>query len=189
MNDQHVIALAAIIQCVLLFANAFLIAWYLLETRRLRKAAQDQVAKSQNQISAAYEQVEALQRQTAIAQYQLEAQVRPALTVIRRGTTLHVVNIGNGPALNLQLVRGRDQTVFSASAKVDTNFGPMVRGSCIAPGESQAKDTYEPCSIGQIRGEDLQLVYESLSGKRYISMIEFDGTGNPCRTMLYATSN
>jgi len=178
MNDQHVIAQAAIVQVLLLAANAVLIAWYLWETRKLRRAAQDQVAQSQAQ-------VDAMRQQVAIAQDQREAQVRPALTVIGKGTTLHVVNVGNGPALNLQLVKGRDQAPFSASSQVDTNFGMRLRGSFVAPGESEAKDTNEKVgAIGQLGGEDLQLIYESLSGKRYVSIIKFDGPGNPCKTTL-----
>jgi hypothetical protein len=186
MNDQHVLALTAIVQIVLLAVNAALIAWYLWETRKLRRAAEDQVTKSQSQASAAYEQVEAMRHQAAIAQDQREAQIRPALTVSGKSATLLVVNIGNGPALNLQLVKGRRQTVLPASSRIETNFGMRVKGSFVAPGESQAKDTNEKVgSIGQLDGEDLQLVYESLSGKKYVSIVEFDGPGNPCKTTFH----
>jgi len=58
MNDQHVTAIATFFQDGLLFVNAGLIAGYLFETRKLRPAAEEQVAKSQSQASAAYEQVE-----------------------------------------------------------------------------------------------------------------------------------
>jgi hypothetical protein len=184
MNDQHVIACAMIFQDVLLLINAVLIAWYLWETHRLRQAGEDQVTKSQRKISATYEQVEAMRQQVAIAQDQREAQIRPALTVIGKGATLWVVNIGSGPALNLQLVKGKNQTVLAASSSVVTTFGMRVKGSCVASGESQ--DTNETVgSIGQLSGEDLQLVYESLSGKKYVSIIEFDGPGNPCKTKLH----
>jgi hypothetical protein len=63
MSDQHVIACAMIFQDVLLLINAGLIAWYLWETHKLRLAAEDQVTKSQSQISATYEQVEAMRQQ------------------------------------------------------------------------------------------------------------------------------
>jgi hypothetical protein len=60
-----------------------------------------------------------------------------------------------------------------------------LRGSFVAPGESEAKDTNEKVgAIGQLGGEDLQLIYESLSGKRYVSIIKFEGPGNPCKTTL-----
>jgi len=190
MSDGHVIAVAAVFQAFLLAVNAVLIFWYLWETRKLRQAAEAQVTASQSQISAAYDQVEAMRHQTAVAQAQLEAQIRPALTVSGRAATLLIVNIGNGPALNLQLVKGRTQTILPGSSRVETNFGMRVKGCCVAPGESQAKDTNEAVgSIGQLRGEDLQLVYESLSGKKYVSIIEFDGPGNPCKTTLYVPPN
>jgi|HubBroStandDraft_1064217.scaffolds.fasta_scaffold58433_3 hypothetical protein len=191
MNDQHVVACAMIFQDILLTANVLLITWYLWETRELRRAAQAQVTKSQSQISATHEQVEVMRRQVTIAQDQLEAQIRPALTLAGKGATFWVVNIGNGSALNLQLVKGRSQTPYlSASSKVDSNFGRRIKGICVAPGDSQAKDTYELIgSFGQVNGEDVQLVYESLSGKRYISMIDFDGTGSPCKTTLHISQN
>src|SRR4029077_13103852 len=154
--------------------------------RKLRLAAEEQGTKSQIQASAAYEQVEAMHQQSAIALEQREAQIRPALTVSGRSSTLVIVNIGSGPALNLQLVKGRNQTVLPASSKVETTFGFPLKGSFVEPGESQAKDTNERIgSHGQIEGEDLQLVYESLSGKKYISLIEFDGRGNPRKTTFH----
>jgi ABC-type sugar transport system ATPase subunit len=116
-----------IFQDVLLAVNAALIAWYLWETRKLRLAAEDQVTKSQSQISATHEQVEAMRQQVAIAQDQREAQIRPALTVIGKGATLWVVNIGNGPALNLQLVRGKNQTVLPVSSRSVSEYSTVNR--------------------------------------------------------------
>jgi len=185
MNDGHVVAITAIIQCLLLFANAFLVFRYLVETRKLRKAAEDQVTKSQSQTSAAYDQVEAMRHQTAVAQAQLEAQIRPALTVTVLNGYLCVTSVGNGPALNLHIVKGRSQTVFSSTAKVETNFGKSLEGACIATGEPPKSMNEVFGAVGQLEGEDLQLVYESLSAKRYISMVKFDGPGNPRKTTLY----
>ena len=57
--------------------------------------------------------------------------------------------------------------------------------SLISPGESQAKDTGERIgSYGQLRGEELQLIYESLSRRKYASVIGFDGGGYPRTTRL-----
>jgi hypothetical protein len=84
-----------------------------------------------------------MRHQAAIAREQLEAQIRPALT-LTVGATFLVVNIGNGPALNLQLVKGRSQTVLPLSSSVETTFGIRLKGSCVAPGESHARDTGEP---------------------------------------------
>lgn len=62
MNDQHVIAVATIVQVLLLLVNAVLIFWYLWETLKLRRAAEDQVTKSQGQVSAAHQQLEVMQQ-------------------------------------------------------------------------------------------------------------------------------
>jgi len=70
MNDQHIIAIAAMVQDALLVLNLVLIAWYLWETHNLRKTAQDQVTKSQDQVAATIEQTKAIRRQVAIAQDQ-----------------------------------------------------------------------------------------------------------------------
>ena len=43
MNDQHIIVIATIAQDCLLLASAILIAWYLFETKKMRKAAEAQV--------------------------------------------------------------------------------------------------------------------------------------------------
>jgi hypothetical protein len=45
MDDAHVIAITTIVQDVLLGLNLFLIAWSLLETYRIRKAAEAQATK------------------------------------------------------------------------------------------------------------------------------------------------
>ncbi|MGA7795345.1 MAG: hypothetical protein WCA19_20080 [Candidatus Acidiferrales bacterium] len=81
MNDQHIIAIATIVQDCLLLASAFLIAWYLYETRKMRKAAEEQVKESQALVVAAQKQLDAGREQTAIAQEQLEGQIRPAIVV------------------------------------------------------------------------------------------------------------
>lgn len=84
-----------------------------------------------------------MRQQVAISQDQSEAQIRAALTLTGKAATLQVVNVGSGPALNLRLVNGQNQTVFQAQARVDTNFGMRVKGDCIAPGEAHAKATNE----------------------------------------------
>jgi hypothetical protein len=84
MNDQHVTAIAAIVQDILLILNALLIAWYLLETRKIRMAAQ-------RQVSASLEQAESASR--------------PAIVVRNSGSTLSspmLENIGNGPAIEVK---------------------------------------------------------------------------------------
>ena len=91
MNDQHVTAIAIIVQDILLFVNAFLVGWYLFETRQIRRAAEDQVAKNQELVHAAQEQSESASR--------------PAIVVQNSGGTLSapmLENIGNGPAIEVE---------------------------------------------------------------------------------------
>jgi hypothetical protein len=132
MNDQHITAIATIVQDVLLSLSAVLIGWYLWETRKMRQAAEEQVRESQElvkashdqlavgqrQVEASLQQVEAAQKQlhvsqeqVAISQSEAEAQISPALVVAisnevaPNGTTLQrmlIRNVGSGPALNLR---------------------------------------------------------------------------------------
>ena len=76
MNDQHITAIATIVQDFLLLASALLIAWYLSETRKMRKAAEAQV----------------------------EAAFRPSVIVWHVGSlesSPTLENIGNGPAMEV----------------------------------------------------------------------------------------
>jgi hypothetical protein len=144
-------AIAGVGQVILLTVTAVFVYRYLRETERLRIAANEQ----------------------------LEAQIRPALTVDGRAMNLRVVNVGSGTALNLRLVKR------NPDGGVD--FAPRLKGSFIAPGESQMRDTWERVgSIGTMKGEVLDLFYESLSGKEYASVIKFEGNGNPCEARFYA---
>src|SRR5438128_2664030 len=62
----------------------------------MRKAAEDQVTKSQDLVKAA-------QQQVAIAADQLEGQIRPALVARVNRHGVELLNIGSGPALHVQL--------------------------------------------------------------------------------------
>jgi hypothetical protein len=93
MNDQHVSAVATIWQVVLLAINAGLFFWYLIETNKLRTAAEKQVETSSRQVEATF---------------------RPALIVTHDGITAHkprLENIGTGPATDVAWsLRGSDRT-------------------------------------------------------------------------------
>ncbi|MGA8150433.1 MAG: hypothetical protein WB952_05745 [Terriglobales bacterium] len=98
VNDQHITAIATIAQDVLLFLSASLIGWYLWETRKMRKAAEGQVIKSQDLVEAAQRQVDA-------SLEQVEAGSRPAVVAKAGPGSLaapFLVNIGNGPAIELK---------------------------------------------------------------------------------------
>lgn len=211
MNDQHITTLATIVQDFLLLASAVLIAWYLFETRKMRKAAEDQVKESQalvvaaqkqlaagheqvrasqSQVTAAYQQLAAIREQTAIAQDQLEGQIRPALVARLVHEGVELVNIGSGPAMHVKL-------------------GPVTRGSgayvkppqfaqlpdpitFIKPG--QERQTWVQVKAGPGRPGaphlddlSLQCTYKSLSGRTHYTVVDFEGT-NVSDTRFYEHS-
>lgn len=149
-----VAAIAAVGQVVVLIATAWFVWRYLQETTELRRAAQ---------------------RQVALANEQLEAQIRPALTIADIGGSLSVANIGSGAALNLRMVKTKTEGV-DWGAK--SNFGEPVTGVAIAAGQS-VSTRYPVGSYGNLRDERLHLLYESLAGKLYASIVTFDGVGRP----------
>jgi len=150
-----VIAIAAVGQVVVLIATAWFVWRYLQETAELRRTAQ---------------------RQVALANEQLEAQIRPALTLaIGDGGSLWVSNIGSGAALNLRLVR---TTAESVDWEAKSNFGTAAMGAAVAGGQ-RVETGSASGSVGNLKGECLHLIYESLSGRVYASVLVFEGDGRP----------
>jgi hypothetical protein len=140
-------AIAAVGQLVVLFATAWFVWRYLQETTELRR----------------------------IAQQQLEAQIRPALTLVSIGGVLYVSNVGSGAGLNLRLVKTKAEAV---DWKAKTNFGAGATGAAVAVGEP-VNTFIATGSYGSINSERLHLIYESLSGNAYASIITFEGNGQP----------
>jgi hypothetical protein len=77
--------------------------------------------------------------------------------------------------LNLRLVRTTDKSI-DWGAK--SNFGASAMGAAVAVG-GVADTASPPGSVGTIKGEHRHLVYESLSGKTYASIVTFEGDGRP----------
>jgi hypothetical protein len=146
MNDQHITAVATIFQAGILLVSAILILWYLVETRRMRIAAERQV----------------------------EASFRPALIVTHDGSRtslpqLH--NIGLGPAMEVTwtarssklghkfpyLLPNQKQPLCDVSALFDV--GAFNVASEIGPEDGTVV---------------IECNYRSLSGKRYASMSTLD---------------
>jgi hypothetical protein len=150
-----VASIAAFGQVVVLIATAVFVWRYLQETAELRRTAQQQVA---------------------LANEQLEAQIKPALIVeFTTAAFLCVSNVGSGTGFNLRLVKTKVELIDWAA---ESNFGIGARGRAVAVGHPV--DTAEPRgSVGTLKGEHLQLFYESLSGKTYASVVMFEGDGTP----------
>ena len=88
---------------------------------------------------------------------------------------LLVTNVGSGVGFNLRVVktnRGRIEW------ELESNFASWVHGAAVTPG--LALDTGEALgAVGTMKDEVVQLFYESLSGKRYASIVSFSGRGLP----------
>jgi hypothetical protein len=154
-----VAAIAALGQVAVLIATAVFVWRYLQETTELRRAAQ---------------------RQVALANEQLEAQMRPALVVRLYGDHI-LVNVGSGPALNLQVA----DVVWGGEMDwtVRTNIGNRLEGAFVAAeGPLAEKATAIPPDYFFMNPHrSLVLIYESLSGRVYATRVDFSRDG-PVRT-------
>ena len=165
VNSQYVIAVATIVQDFLLLVSAFLIGWYLYETRKMRKSAEKQVAESQALVRASEEQ--------------LEGQIKPAIVVrVQQQHAVQLVNIGSGPALHVELsavLRGsltKDQMEgfgFDRIAFLEQRqaIGTRVRTLSLQ-GQNQNPN---------LNGRSLRCEYKSLSGRCYFTVTDFDSEG------------
>src|SRR5260370_42263992 len=133
------VATAAGGRLVVLIASAVFVWRYLQETTELRRTAQQQVA---------------------LASEQLEAQIRPALTIIvnRLSQSLCVSNIGSGAALNLRLVGTK---VESVDWEAKSNFGASAMGAAVA-GRHLVVTGSAPGFVGNLKGGHLHLISVSL---------------------------
>jgi hypothetical protein len=212
VNDQHITAIATIVQDVLLFLSAILIAWYLLETRKMRKAAEDQVTRSQDlaaaaqkqldvgqeqvrasqsQASAAYEQLAAVREQIAVAQDQLEGQIRPALVARMNRLGVELVNIGVGPALHVKL----GAILKSSTDRTKVDALQQDRIGFIEPKQTQQTiirvfaEPGMPRQAPLIGSRDLWCEYQSLSGRTHVTVVAFDGNEGVEATHFYQLSS
>lgn len=183
MNDQHVSAIAMIVQDGLLLVSTGFIFWYLWETRKMRKAAEKQVEKSQaqvdeshRQVTAAYEQVTAIRQQIAMAQEQLEGQIRPALVArfVRDGA--EIVNIGSGPALDVKLsLVQRGQAAVITPQPLFRPVAFVERKQTWYTEELLTAARHDRPAARVLAGSSLQCTYKSLSGRTHYTVIDFDG--------------
>lgn len=193
-----VAAFAAVGQGLLLVANAVIVWDYLQETKKLRIATRDQVDESKKLVVAAQQQldlgqlqaraslaqVDAAQKQLAVSQEQIrmalqdsEAQIRPAVSIRHdpNWQRFGVENVGSGPAFDLSFV----QTATDSPIQWDTqpNVATALNGSFLGAG--QQGGPLPNCGGVQV---EVQIIYRSLSGRRYVSIVRFDNHGVPVRT-------
>jgi hypothetical protein len=156
MNYEHAMLTATVVQDVLLLASAFLLAWYLYETYRMRVATEAQ----------------------------LEAQIRPAVAVRVRNPpdSLLLVNVGKGPALNLALSPAERGSEGSRDCSEREAF--VIPSTFLAEGGegfSGIRTQPQPGlgGVPVLNGRSLQCQYTSLSGRTYWTVVDFDhATGN-----------
>jgi len=169
------------LQISLLAVNASLVYKYLRATEGIARTNRTQVQVSQEQVAASHQQ--------------LEGQIRPALIVAvsneiaKDGTSVqHLVirNVGSGPALNLRRYQVYGDTAITWVGNSVPEWRPE---GCCVPTQYAFSDPSQPDDWHLVREafsgntrNVLQLLYQSLSGNEYASVIEFDVHGSPLRT-------
>jgi hypothetical protein len=144
VNDQHITAIATIVQDFCLLLSTGLVAWYLYETRTMRKAAEAQV----------------------------EAAFRPAVIVRHEGsleTAPTLENIGNGPALEVSWTMS-DSDYSERVAFLQQNHRKELGMPGMKPvyeAGARAESGGRPAVVR------IKCSYRSLSGKRYSSTSVF----------------
>ena len=184
MSDPHVTAIATIVQDVLLLANAFLVAWYLLETRKMRQAAEKQVRESQELVKTGQQQLTVSQEQIRISLQEAEAEISPSVAIRRdrKYERFLAENVGNGPAIDLKFVSTADRATIQWDAL--PNVSTALNGAFLPVGERPPEDVVVPLAGGP--DQELQIMYKSLSGKQYFTVIRFDRDGRPVETLFDA---
>jgi hypothetical protein len=179
VNYQCIMVIATVAQDFLLLASAVLIGWYLVETRRMRIAAEKQVAESQRLVKASDEQ--------------LEAQITPAIAVQVRGApqSLLLVNVGKGPALNIVVSPAERGANGSRECSNRERFDvPITFLSAGGDGETGIR-TQRIAGAGGIvlDGRSLQCQYTSLSGQTYWTVVDFDhASGNTVESTRFTSA-
>jgi hypothetical protein len=163
VTDQHITAIATVLQVILLLVSAVLVGWYLWETRKMRTAAEAQVTKSQQLVTAAQQQVEA-------SLQQVEATFRPAV-VATAGPSVsalpYLVNIGNGPAIEIRWsitnskLGGNISYLEPRQEPYELNVGGI-------------KSLYNAALQVSSNTVSIECEYRSLSGRKYTSSNAYD---------------
>ncbi|MGD0631676.1 MAG: hypothetical protein ABR987_20285 [Terracidiphilus sp.] len=145
--------------------------WYALETRKMRKASQDQVTISRDLISAAMDQVEGLSKPCLTISSELRDPADVILEMGRavgslvardRGGFFLVENIGNGVALNVsyKFVHRHDP---STDLRRERYIQNILAGQSVSMVES--------LSAFRATEDQIILKYESIGGREYRTII------------------
>jgi Flp pilus assembly protein TadG len=190
---MHTGSLLEWLNFIVLFLTLVCVGWYLRETHKMRKAAEQQVKgaheqltashaqvqASQRQVTAAFDQIAAMRQQTAVALDQLEGQIRPALVVRVNNHGVELVNIGSGPALHVQL----SPTDKGRGAYLAVHPFPEPHDPIPFLEVGQTRQTIVQCVASPhfpgapvLNDRSLQCTYKSLSGRVHYTVVDFTGT-------------
>ena len=158
----------------ILAVTAFLVGWYAVATQKLVRTSQGQVQAAQAQLTALQNQLAVSQEQVRTSQKQIESQSKPAIVVRESSVTLdegvlQLVNIGNGPALNIDCwlkIPGLEVD-FDEKAPANESF-PYVEAR-------QAQNS--AISNHVLANHVIHCCYQSVSGARYASVSYFTVKG------------
>jgi hypothetical protein len=170
-------ALAGVGQVVVLIVTARFVWRYLNETQMMRKAAENQVEKSQSLV--------------ALGLRQLEGQIKPALVArVDSGSfAVTLVNVGSGPALHLMLSAVAKGSVpqwdgRAAALATDPRGYLEARQERLSGVRTRPVQGLDGVPILGERG--LLCEYSSLSGQVYATIVDFGANGVTVeRTELY----
>jgi hypothetical protein len=168
VTDQHITAIATIVQDVLLFFSAVLIGWYLWETHKMRTAAEGQVEKSQSLVVLGYRQ--------------LEGQTKPAVVAkVDPGSfSVTLVNIGSGPALHLKLSAVAKRSIPQWDGRgelLDTDPRGYLEPRQDRLSAVRTRPVQGLGGVPVLGDRGLLCEYTSLSGRQYATIVDFHESG------------
>lgn len=151
-----------------------LVGWYAVATQTLVRTSQRQVQVAQDQLKELEKQLTVSQEQVRASQQQIESQSKPAIVVVEELMNvdtgiLRLVNIGNGPALNIDC--------WLKDRGIDVDFGEKQ-----APNESflylqPRRSQQSSISALVLATNVIHCHYQSISGARYASISYFTEKG------------
>jgi hypothetical protein len=177
-------ALAGFLQVVVLSVTAYFVWKYLKATQELGKSSRDQVLESHKLVEAAQEQLAVSQEQIRIALEESEAQMRPAIgvSVDPHHQRLLAENVGSGPAFDLKLVSVPAESPIQWDQP--SNVNTILSGAVLGIGPQDSAKVCLPLVGGTT--QELQVMYKSLSGREYVSVVRFESHQRPIRTTVLA---